>query len=163
MSIITTENYETAYFSDNERTFIEVLLKTETEGEYEPLTLEIDEDSEELKDLLNIVTLDDIEKNTLDKIKDERAGIEAFHIWLIESGKAILPNNGTLDDNAISELIRETVGLKESSEEDLFKIKLLAFELEQIVDAPTEIKEDIRNATSQFEVLSILKTYADSL
>ena len=75
---INKKNYLTASFIDNERKTIEVLLKSDDGKAVNPFILEYDPDNSICKQLLSVVTLDELHEITWEKKKDERKNFEAM-------------------------------------------------------------------------------------
>jgi hypothetical protein len=160
--LITKENFVDAYFGDNERSVIECLIGNEEVGGFDAITMTVDEDDELFKELMQVVTLDEVEKNTLIRIEDMTKAIEDYHIALIEEGKAKPPVESDEELVAVADILNDII-YDNADEQQLFTIKLQAFEIQDIIDAPTEVKENIRTAESIFEVIRITKEYLDSL
>ena len=161
--LITKENFAQANFANDERSVIECLIQDGPENEYIPLSIEVDENNELFKELMALTTLDEIEKTTLQLIQDQRDAIEAYHIQLIEEGKAQGKAEKAYDDDSYTQVLKAVVGAEPTNPDHLFKTKLEAFEIEQIIDAPVEIKEAIRTTETQFDVIKTVKEYLDSL
>ena len=70
--MITTDNFITAHFIDNERKNIEVLLKSEDETAVNPYILEYDVDNPICQELLKLCSLDQLHENTYTKKQEER-------------------------------------------------------------------------------------------
>jgi DNA-binding protein YbaB len=163
MKLITEENFFKATFTNNERDLIEVLVHGEGEDELVSIAVEVDEDSELFQELMEVTNLDAIEKATLDWIEYERQAIEAFHIQLIKDGKVDSYVDRDIENEAFGEVLRGVLGLDEVNEEHLFRIKLQIFENQEIIDAPTDVKENIRTAETVYDVIRIAREYLDNL
>jgi len=158
---ITEENLHSARFANDERDVIEVLIGDN--DEYEAIAVIVDPEEELFQQLMKITNLDDIELETLETIQREAEAIQNLHVELIENNIATPPADVDVSENILKGFLNELIGDEESSDDDLFKVKLLAFEMQKIIDAPVEIKESIRAASTQFEVFTIIKNYGDSL
>ena len=92
---INKENFYTAYFIDNERKTIEILLKhpdmKSGNVKVMPHVIEYDEKHPDCQSLLKICPLDDLHENTWNKKRVER---EDF----IAQVKSIAENDGLLKD-----------------------------------------------------------------
>lgn len=163
MELITAENFFKATFVNNERDVIEVLVNGEAENEFTAIAVEVDEDNSLFQQLMAITNLDSIEKATLDWIEYERQAIEAFHVQLIKDGKVDTYVDRDIENEAFGEVLRGVLGLDEVNEEHLFRIKLQIFENQEIIDAPTDVKENIRTAETVYDVIKTAREYLDSL
>jgi hypothetical protein len=165
--LITKENFVDAIFANDERSIIECLIGNEEIGGFDAISINVDENDNLFKELMQVVTLDDVEKSTLIRIEDTNKAIQDYHIALIEEGKAVSPQVEEEEPTAyVSDILHNIIYGNcngKVDEEQLFIVKIQAFELPDIMDAPTEIKESIRTAPSLFEVIKITKEYLDSL
>lgn len=177
LDLLNKENFVTAYFTDIERKHVEVVWKDGGDG----LTAssvsieEVDKDGNPhplVEHLFSLVTLDELHDLTYRKKKDEE---EAF----LETAVQIAKRRGLVidpiayTDTVVTGTEEEKVdtkfyayGLKlffgvefdeESQKEDLFIVKLAAFELDIVrMCKNKDLKAELRRAKNPTEVLDAL-------
>ena len=145
------DNLITAYFIDNDRENIEMMLRSEDKKSVFSEITPFDEDNEQYKILTKFISLDEIHENTYNKKKDERREFE-------EEVIRIAKRDGLINENFNSEDYIENI-LKfltnnPNNEDQLFALKLSVFENENIINSTNEeLKRKIRQSTSKSEVM----------
>ena len=149
--MITKESYVTANFIDNERKNIEILLK---DGDItRPHIIEADEDNSDYKDLLKIVTVDELHEQTHNA---KRAESEAFKEFAIQIAKdsGLVQGEVALEKTKTYPALVDAVFNNIENEDDMFALKLALFEIKQIRDSKnTEVKTKLRKSKTKFDIL----------
>ena len=158
MSIITKENFYTAYFIDDARENIEVLLKAPNfdsgKVEVTPHVIQYDEEHPDCKDLLELCDLEQLHENTWAQKKQER---EDFIIQV----KNIAEEEGLykkltekVDENLYEHIINFLTEKSEDQLDKLFSWKIYLFEHELVKNSKNEkAKSAIRKSKSPAEAL----------
>tara|TARA_Y100000004_G_scaffold168691_1_gene202306 strand:+ start:515 stop:1006 length:492 start_codon:yes stop_codon:yes gene_type:complete len=145
------DNLITAYFIDNDRENIEMMLRSEDKKSVFSEITPFDEDNEQYKILTKFISLDEIHENTYQKKKDERREFEEEVIRIAKRDGLISDsiNNEEYFTNMLKVIVKD-----ESNEDQLFALKLALFEVDKIRDSQnTEIKKKIRAGSKKSEVL----------
>lgn len=153
------ENFIDAYFLNPERSDVKVLYK-DVDKTISHI-IQVDSDSEEFIKLLEIVSIDDIIKNTDEYNNGQQKAIQNFYLSLLDSGKVNVVNTVVDEENFVEKIVDFILrydGTNEKQVEDFFKLKLEVFDLETVQNLPSEIKESLRQSNSPLELFTILKT-----
>ena len=145
------DNLITAYFIDNDRENIEMMLRSEDKKSVFSEITPFDEDNEQYKILTKFISLDELHENTYQKKKDERREFEEEVIRIAKRDGLISDsiNNEEYFTNMLKVIVKD-----ESNEDQLFALKLALFEVDKIRDSQnTEIKKKIRAGSKKSEVL----------
>ena len=165
--MITKDNYISANFIDNERKNIEVLLRNDDGKTVNPHIIEYDIKHPQCQELLKIVSIDDLHKNTYRKNEEEKKGFEEMVMRIAKRDglvfdeikldtkfypaivKAIFEEKETLDELGALKSLK-----KNEAEDHLFALKLALFEIEKIRDSKdSELKKKLRQAKTKIEAL----------
>ena len=151
---MTIHNLEidTAHFTNNERTDIEVLLVSEESTDDNlvmiPYSIEAKEGDADYEWLISKIDIDQIHENTFNKMRSEN---EAFRETIIATGKEmglIFDNNGV--NSNLYEALVDTLFepfVEEDMKEKLFVMKLKLFEVEAIKSSKDrELKAKLRKS-----------------
>ena len=151
---MTIHNLEidTAHFTNNERTDIEVLLVSEESTDDNlvmiPYSIEAKEGDADYEWLISKIDIDQIHENTFNKMRSEN---EAFRETIIATGKEmglIFDNNGV--NSNLHEALVDTLFepfVEEDMKEKLFLMKLKLFEVEDIKSSKDrELKAKLRKS-----------------
>jgi len=167
--MITKDNYITAYFIDNERKNIEILLRNDDGVTVNPHIIEYDTKNQDCLKLLKLCPLDDLHKNTYEKKMKEKKGFEDM-VMRIAKKEGLVVDELELDTKFYPAIVKaifeekETLdelgslkSLKKNDKEDhLFALKLALFEVEKIRDSKdSELKKKLRQAKTKIEALKI--------
>ena len=144
-------NLINAYFIDNERKNIEMVLRSQDQKSVFTEITPFDENNEQYRILIKNISLDQLHENTYQKKKDERREYE-------EEVVRIAKRDGLISDNINNEEyftnMLKVIVKDESNEDQLFALKLALFEVDKIRDSQnTEIKKKIRAGSKKPEVL----------
>jgi len=146
--MFTKKNFVSARYIDEAKENIEILLK---DGDIiRPHIIEHDEASKDFKDLIKMVSVDDLYEKTVNHNREQR---EAFE----ESIKIIAENEGlsfkNLKQDEIFDIVIDALQ-EEHNEESLFRFKLKIFDIPSVKESKSrKIKADIRKATSITEAI----------
>ena len=162
--MITEKNYITAYFIDNERKNIEVLLKSDDGTAVNPHILEYDIDNPNCQELLKFISLDQLHENTYTKKQEER---KVF----VNQIKKIAQKEGLIKD-IIEEVNPKFIELmmdfllsnKKEHIDRLFNFKIYLFEQDIVKNCKDQsLKSAIRKSKTPLEALKIyIKLWEDS-
>ena len=162
--MITTDNFITAHFIDNERKNIEVLLKSEDETAVNPYILEYDVDNPTCQELLKLCSLDQLHENTYTKKQEER---KVF----VNQVKKIAQKEGLIK-HIIEEVNPKFIELmmdfllsnKKEHIDRLFNFKIYLFEQDIVKNCKDSSKKTaIRKAKTPLEALKIfIQLWEDS-
>lgn len=145
------DNLMTAYFIDNDRENIEMMLRSEDKKSVFTEITPFDENNDQYKILTKFISLDELHENTYQKKKDERREFEEEVIRVAKRDGLISDsiNNEEYFTNMLKVIVKD-----ESNEDQLFALKLALFEVDKIRDSQnTEIKKKIRAGSKKPEVL----------
>ena len=150
--MITKDNFITAYFIDNQRKNIEVLLKGDNKV-YSHI-LEYDTEHPDCQQLLKIITLDDLHENTHNRLKEQKKEFEEM-VMRVARTKGLIFDENKLDTRFYPTLVK-SIFQDEENEDHLFALKLALFEVKEIRDSKdNESKKKLRQAKTKIEVLKI--------
>jgi len=152
--MITKDNYILAYFIDNARKNIEILLR-DGKKVYSHI-IEYDIKHPSCQELLKVITIDDLHKNTYRKKQEQVKEFEEMAIRVAKKkGIAIDKGVGELDEKVYPLLVKSIFKDREN-EDHLFALKLALFEVEKIRNSKDEEgKKKLRQAKNKIDVLKI--------
>ena len=155
---INRENFYTAYFIDNDRTTIEVLLKEPNFGtgkvEVRPHIIEYDEEHPTCKELLEICDLEQLHENTWQQKKQEREDFVIQVKNIAESEGLYKKLTEKVDENLYEHIIKFLTTKDEEQLDKLFSWKIYLFENEIVKNSKNEkLKSAIRKSKSPAEAL----------
>ena len=146
------ENYIGAYFIDNERKNIEILTTSPDKKSVQPTIIPYIEDHNTFKELMKVITIDDLHENTYNKIKKEKQIFEN-QVMSIAKRDGLIFDEKKLDTKFYPSLVKAIFN-DDKNEDHLFALKLALFEVEKITNSEnTELKSAIRKAKTKPEVL----------
>ena len=152
--LIREDNYITAYFIDNERKNIEILLKNDDGVTVNPHIIEYDTKNQDCLKLLKLCPLDDLHKNTYEKKMGEKKGFEEM-VMRIAKRDGLVFDELKLDTKFYPTLVKAIFQGNEN-EDHLFALKLALFEIEKIRDSKhSELKKKLRQSKNKIEALKI--------
>lgn len=158
--MITKENFYSAYFIDNDRTTVEVLLKAPDFGEGKvkvtSYIIPYNEEHNDCKRLLKLCPLDELHENTWNKKRVER---EDF----VKQVKTIAQEEGlynTIADKVDEELFVFLLDFLTSDKQEhldkLFSWKIFLFEQDLVKNSKNQdLKSAIRKSKTPLEALKI--------
>jgi hypothetical protein len=155
--LIRKDNYITAYFIDNERKNIEILLRnTADDGTavVNPHIIEYDTKHPHCQELLKLCPLDVLHKNTYNKKIGEKKGFEDM-VMRIAKRDGLVFDEMKLDTKFYPTLVK-AIFEEDKNEDHLFALKLSLFEIEKIRNSKdSELKRKLRQAKTKIEALKI--------
>ena len=152
--MITKENYLTASFIDNERKTIEVLLKSDDGKAVNPFILEYDPDNSICKQLLSVVTLDELHEITWEKKKDERKNFEAMVKKVAVKEGLMKRITADIDSDFFKLLMKFLLSNKQEHIDRLFNFKIFLFEQDIMKNSKNEdLKTAVRKSKTPLEAL----------
>ena len=105
--MITKENLIGAYFIDDDRKNIEVLTTSEDKKQIIPFILPFDENNISFKELMSVITVDDLHENTYQKKKDEQKIFETKVIEIAKKdGLLVVVTFHSLEDKIVNHIIK---------------------------------------------------------
>ena len=165
--LIRKDNYITAYFIDNERKNIEILLRNDDGVTVNPHIIEYDIKNQDCLKLLKLCPLDDLHKNTYEKKMGEKKGFEEMVMRIAKRDGLVFDElkldtkfyptlvKAIFEENETGDELGALKSLKKNAQEDhLFALKLALFEVEKIRDSKdVELKKKLRQAKTKIEAL----------
>tara|TARA_B100000212_G_C27312349_1_gene506343 strand:- start:166 stop:645 length:480 start_codon:yes stop_codon:yes gene_type:complete len=152
--MITKENLIGAYFIDNDRKNIEVLITSEDKKQIIPTIMPFDENNPMFKELTSIITVDQLHENTYQKKKDEQ---KIFETKVMEIAKkdGLLVDDTKIDSKSYNKLVKAIFEQGEN-EDQLFALKIALFELPNIRDSKNdELKKKLRQSKNKIDTLKV--------
>ena len=153
--MITKENLIGAYFIDEDRKNIEVLTTSdEDKKQVIPTILPFDENNIMFKELMGVITVDDLHENTYQKKKEEQKIFEG-KVMEIAKRDGLIVDDTKIDSNSFAKVVKAIFEQGEN-EDQLFALKLALFELTAIRDSKNDnLKKKLRQSKNKIEVLKI--------
>lgn len=152
--MITKENYIIAYFIDNERKNIEVLLRDG--NKVNSHIVEYDTKYPVCQELLNVITIDDLHKNTYSKKQEQVKEFEEMAIRVAKKSGIAISNEPQPDKSNFYPTLVKAIFEGVTNENQLFALKLALFEVEKIRDSKDdELKRKLRQSANKIDVLKV--------
>jgi len=152
--MITKDNLISAYFIDNDRKNIEVLIKSEDEKQVIPIIMPFDETDSKFIELNAIVTVDKLHENTYQKKKEEQKDFEDLAMTIAKKNGLVFDEK-KMDTKFYPTLVNAMFKNVEN-EDHLFALKLALFELDKIRDSKNdELKKKLRQSKNKIELLKL--------
>lgn len=167
------DNFDRAEFTNEERTHVRVYYNR-TDGGRGEFDFVYDEDHKYTQKLLELTDLDTMHELTYKRIKQEERYFKEFAVRVGKEQGLLIDPVAYYDSETQSSKVDTkfySYGLKlffedfdeTSQKEDLFIVKLAAFELDLVKNCNNrEIKSKIRKAKNPIEVLKVLLELKDS-
>ena len=152
--MITKENIISAYFIDDARENIEVLIRSEDGTKVIPTIIPFDENNSLYKELNAIVSVDKLHEDTYQKKQAEKKDFEEM-VMRIAKKRGLVFDEVKLDTKFYPTLMRAIFEDVEN-ENHMFALKLALFEVKEIRDSKdNEGKKKLRQAKNKIELLKI--------
>ena len=152
--MITKENLIGAYFIDNDRKNIEVLITSEDKKQIIPTIMPFDENNPMFKELTSIITVDQLHENTYQKKKDEQKIFEE-KVMQIAKKDGLLLDDTKIDSTSYNK-IAKAIFEQGENEDQLFALKLALFELTAIRDSKNDdLKKKLRQSKNKIDTLKV--------
>lgn len=115
----------------------------------------VNPDFPDFQELLQLTTMDDIEKESEIEAAIAQKAFDNYHKQLIDNNVVTPASKENISEDLFNFILKydET---NDKHKELLFELKLLSFDNENVEDAESEIKESIRTATTPMQLLNIL-------
>ena len=154
--MITTDNFITAHFIDNERKNIEVLLKSDDGTAVNPHILEYDVSNPNCQELLKFISLDQLHENTYTKKQEERK-VFVSQVKRIAQKEGLIKHIIEEVNPKFIELMMEfLLSNKKEHIDRLFNFKIYLFEQDIVKNCKDSSKKTaIRKAKAPLEALKI--------
>ena len=152
--MITKENIISAYFIDDARENIEVLIRSEDGTKVIPTIIPFDENNSLYKELNAIVSVDKLHEDTYQKKQAEKKDFEDM-VMRIAKKRGLVFDELKLDTKFYPAVVKALFE-DEENDDHLFALKLALFEVGKIRDSKnSEGKKKLRQAKNKIEVLKI--------
>jgi len=148
------DNIVSAAFSGNERNVVEVVY-TGDDGVNRPYYIEVNPEDVQFQQLLEIVTIDDIEAQTTDRVRGYEDVLSKLFTKYGQNTEAQEDDYSDLVDK-ISALFMDYDPNNDKHSEILFGLKINAFEDERISEASDDNKELVRLAETPLELAAVI-------
>ena len=152
--MITKDNLISAYFIDDARQNIEVLTTSDDKKKVIPTIIPFDENNHMFKELMSIITVDQLHEDTYNKKKNEK---KIFEQKVIEIAKkdGLLLDDTKIDSKSYNKLVKAIFEQGENSDQ-LFALKIALFELDKIRDSKNdELKRKLRQSKNKIDTLKV--------
>lgn len=148
------DNIVSAAFSGNERNVVEVVY-TGNDGVNRPYYIEVNPEDVQFQQLLEVVTIDDIEAQTIDRVRGYEDVLSRLFTKYGQNTEAQEDDYSDLVDK-ISALFMDYDPNNDKHSEILFGLKINAFEDERISEASDDNKELVRLAETPLELAAVI-------
>jgi len=146
------DNLITAYFIDNERQNIEMLVRSDKKNSVFTEILPFDEKNEQYKNLIKIINLDQLHELTYQKKKEEKKEFETMAIGIAKKSGLVFDYE-KIDTKFFPYMVK-SIFEDQNNTDHLFAIKLALFELTYIRDSENnEARKRLRVAQNKLEVI----------
>ena len=152
--MITKDNLICAYFIDDARQNIEILTTSDDKKKVIPTIIPFDENNHMFKELMSIITVDQLHEDTYNKKKNEK---KIFEQKVIEIAKkdGLLLDDTKIDSKSYNKLVKAIFEQGENSDQ-LFALKIALFELDKIRDSKNdELKRKLRQSKNKIDTLKV--------
>ena len=152
--MIDSKKIFTAHYIDNEQKTLEVLLGTDTPGEFEPMIIPYDPTSDNCKAVLSVINDDQLMENTYTKRKSESQAMIDLAITVakgegVDLDPVLLESDSGYWPKFVSALFNDI-----NNEDHLFALKLALFENEKIRSSDDkDLKAELRQGKTKRDVL----------
>ena len=147
------DNFLTAHFIDNERQNIEIQATSEDKKKVYTYVIPYDENRDEYKALMTMITLDQLHEYTYQKVKRERKLFEES-VLRIAKKDGIIMDSAKIDTKFYPKVV-DALFNDEENADHLFALKLAVFELDKVKDSDKEdLKKKLRQSKNKIDVLS---------
>ena len=147
------EHFLTAYFIDNERQNIEIQATSEDKKKVYTYVIPYDENSDEYKALMTMITLDQLHEYTYQRVKNERRLFEEQVIRIAQKDGLIMDSE-RIDTKFYPTLVTSLFEEQDNADH-VFALKLALFELDAIKNSENEeAKKELRKSKDKLDILS---------
>ena len=147
------DNFLTAYFIDNERQNIEIQATSEDKKKVYTYVIPYDENRDEYKALMTMITLDQLHEYTYQRVKNERRLFEEQVIRIAQKDGLIMDSE-RIDTKFYPTLVNSLFEEQDNADH-VFALKLALFELDAIKNSENEeAKKELRKSKDKLDILS---------
>ena len=147
------DNFLTAYFIDNERQNIEIQATSEDKKKVYTYVIPYDENRDEYKALMTMITLDQLHEYTYQRVKNERRLFEEQVIRIAQKDGLIMDSE-KIDTKFYPTLVNSLFEEQDNADH-VFALKLALFELDAIKNSENEeAKKELRKSKDKLDILS---------
>ena len=147
------DNFLTAYFIDNERQNIEIQATSEDKKKVYTYVIPYDENRDEYKALMTMITLDQLHEYTYQRVKNERRLFEEQVIRIAQKDGLIMDSE-RIDTKFYPTLVTSLFEDQDNADH-VFALKLALFELDAIKNSENEeAKKELRKSKDKLDILS---------
>ena len=147
------DNFLTAHFIDNERQNIEIQATSEDKKKVYTYVIPFDENRDEYKALMTMITLDQLHEYTYQRVKNERRLFEEQVIRIAQKDGLIMDSE-RIDTKFYPTLVNSLFEEQDNADH-VFALKLALFELDAIKNSENEeAKKELRKSKDKLDILS---------
>jgi hypothetical protein len=147
------DNFLTAHFIDNERQNIEIQATSEDKKKVYTYVIPYDENRDEYKALMTMITLDQLHEYTYQRVKNERRLFEEQVIRIAQKDGLIMDSE-KIDTKFYPTLVTSLFEDQDNADH-VFALKLALFELDAIKNSENEeAKKELRKSKDKLDILS---------
>ena len=147
------DNFLTAHFIDNERQNIEIQATSEDKKKVYTYVIPYDENRDEYKALMTMITLDQLHEYTYQRVKNERRLFEEQVIRIAQKDGLIMDSE-RIDTKFYPTLVNSLFEEQDNADH-VFALKLALFELDAIKHSENEeAKKELRKSKDKLDILS---------
>ncbi len=147
------DNFLTAHFIDNERQNIEIQATSEDKKKVYTYVIPYDENRDEYKALMSMITLDQLHEYTYQRVKNERRLFEEQVIRIAQKDGLIMDSE-KIDTKFYPTLVNSLFEDQDNADH-VFALKLALFELDAIKNSENEeAKKELRKSKDKLDILS---------
>ena len=147
------DNFLTAHFIDNERQNIEIQATSEDKKKVYTYVIPYDENRDEYKALMSMITLDQLHEYTYQRVKNERRLFEEEVIRIAQKDGLIMDSE-KIDTKFYPTLVNSLFEDQDNADH-VFALKLALFELDAIKNSENEeAKKELRKSKDKLDILS---------
>ena len=154
---VTRDNLINAYFTDDVRTLVHVSMSEDNGRSVHSTLLDMNDPTDpQIKRLLSVISIEEIEENTVQQIQVEQNDFKQMIKGMVESGEISIASEPKDQAAQIFQDIEMLFDDTAYSADDLFEFKLACFDREEVINASTEVKEKLRLATTMVGAHAVL-------
>ena len=148
------DNLITAYFIDNDRENIEILVRSQDQKSVFTEITPFDENNEQWKILSKFINIDQLHEATYQKKKTEQEEFEKSVIRIAEKEGLIFESESKTIDTKFYPKILNALLENNDNVDQIFALKLAFFETKQISESSNnEAKKKLRQVKTKLDVL----------
>ena len=147
------DHFLTAYFIDNERQNIEILMTNEDKSATIPYVIPFDEKDVKYQALQSVMNLDQLHEATYQKKRAERKDFEETVLAIAKQDGLIMDSN-KIDTKFYPKVVDAIFG-DDDNLDHVFALKLAIFELDKVKDSKKEdLKKKLRQSKTKKDIIA---------